>query len=232
MKLLTVGDSFTYGDELMDRETTAWPYLLSQKLSCTVINKGVCGSSNWKMVRSLLEEDLKDINLIIIGWSGFDRIEVADEYGIFDTFPGANKNELRIPSSEVKWRTILIDYVNRHYNDNYLYRQYLSYIILVQSYLKLFNKKYIMLDAWLNHEYPGRVNTDNKDLISQIDTKNFLGWPNESMMEWTAGLKRGPKKHFLNVGHQVVANKIYEHISLDNYPDSCYNSNKTGHPRP
>jgi hypothetical protein len=31
-------------------------------------------------------------------------------------------------------------------------------------------------------------------------------------MEWTFGSDQGPKGHFLEQGHEIVANKIYEHI--------------------
>jgi hypothetical protein len=49
-------------------------------------------------------------------------------------------------------------------------------------------------------------------LVNQIDSIYYLGWPNETMMEWTYGCSKGPGDHFLEQGHEVVANKIYEHI--------------------
>ena len=89
-KLLAIGDSFTYGDELTDR-TDAWPYLLGKKLGYNVTNRGVRASGNTKMVRSLVEENINDYELVVIAWSGFDRIEFADECGIWETWPGANR---------------------------------------------------------------------------------------------------------------------------------------------
>jgi hypothetical protein len=32
------------------------------------------------------------------------------------------------------------------------------------------------------------------------------------MMEWTYGSPQGPMGHFLEEGHAIVADKIYEHI--------------------
>ena len=69
-----------------------------------------------------------------------------------------------------------------------------------------------MLDAFGNHQGPRRRSTDNNDLIKQIDKDSFLGWPNESMMEWTNRVPQGPNGHFLEQGHEQVADKIYEHI--------------------
>ena len=49
------------------------------------------------------------------------------------------------------------------------------------------------------------------DLIDQIDTKSYIGWPN-TMMEMTHGVPKGPGGHFLEQGHEIVADKIYEYI--------------------
>jgi hypothetical protein len=211
--LLVIGDSFTYGDELADR-TKCWGNLLADKLNYGIINRGVVGSGNIKMVRSLVEEPVDNYDLAVIAWSGFDRIEIADEYSVWETIPGASKNQYRIPDQSTKFRSTLIDYINRHHVDEYLYRQqYLVQIILTQSYLKYYNKKYVMLDTFINHKSPIRFDEKNKDLIDKIDTRTFLGWPTESMQEWTVGTPTGPRLHFLEEGHQIVADKIYNFLT-------------------
>ena len=139
-KILAIGDSFTYGDEL-DDVTNGWAYLLAKKLQCQIINRGVCGSGNIKMVRSLVEEKIDDYDLVVIAWSGFDRIEFADEYGVWESWPGSNKNVFRIPEKTTKFRGTEIDYINRYHDENYLYQQqYLVQVILAQSYLKYHQK--------------------------------------------------------------------------------------------
>jgi hypothetical protein len=89
--------------------------------------------------------------------------------------------------------------------------------VLTQHYLKLHNKKYVMLDAFGNHEDPGRTDSANQDLISKIDTTYFLGWPDETMQEWTEHLPKGPGTHFLGQGHLEVAKKLFEFITGKNY---------------
>ena len=216
-KILAIGDSFTYGDEL-DDVTNGWAYLLAKKLQCQIINRGVCGSGNIKMVRSLVEEKIDDYDLVVIAWSGFDRIEFADEYGVWESWPGSNKNVFRIPEKTTKFRGTVIDYINRYHDENYLYQQqYLVQVILAQSYLKYHQKNYIMLDAIINHKSPLRFDEKNQSLISKIDTDRFLGWPNESMQEWTQGVPLAPRLHFLEEGHMIVAEKIYDFLIKKKY---------------
>ena len=56
------------------------------------------------------------------------------------------------------------------------------------------------------------IYTTKKDLIKQIDTTYFVGWPDLSMQEWTWGCDQGPNGHFLQTGHIRVAEKVYEHM--------------------
>ena len=206
MKLLTVGDSFTYGDELTNPKEDAWPIVLARKLNTNLINRGDPGCCNWRMVRWVLESS-KEVDLVIIAWSSFLRIEFADESGDYVLWPGSKSKWFTNYASS---RVELLNHITLHHNEEYLYKQYLNYIILIQNYLKQQNKKYIMLDTFDNHNYRTMANTQK--LSEQVETNYFLGWPNESMMEWTHGCPKGPGGHFLEQGHEIVANKIYEHI--------------------
>jgi lysophospholipase L1-like esterase len=211
MKLLTVGDSFTYGDELSDR-SLAWPHLLAKKLDYEVVNLGYPGVGNNNIMRTVIEHS-DDADIIIIAWSHFARIEVADENGIYDIWPG-NAGNLFLGS--VAYRHELLTYINKHHNDLYLYSQSLINIILLQNYLNQHNKKYLMLDSFnecYNQHFPRKKLKElTSQLADKIDSKYYLGWPDESMMEWTYGCAQGPGGHFLEDGHRIVADKINEHI--------------------
>jgi hypothetical protein len=213
MRLLTVGDSFTYGDELEDRGL-AWPFLLGNKIGYTVNNLAKPGSGNTRMVRHAVEQ-INNYDLIIIAWSHFARIEFADEYGAYDIWPG---NAGNLFQGDISYRKDILKYINKHHCDVYLYSQYLINIILLQNYLKQLNKKYIMLDSFDDKKRPDTNNPIEKmrslvpQLESQIDSTYYLGWPNETMMEWTYGTPQGPRGHFLEQGHEQVADKIYEYI--------------------
>jgi hypothetical protein len=208
MKLLAVGDSFTYGDELVDR-TLAWPYLVGQTLGYEVTNLAVPGGGNTQMVRSVVE-NYHEYDLIIVAWSHYARIEFADEFGIYDTWPGHRGIAF---NGELSFRLTLLEYINRHHSDKYLFNQYLLNIILLQNLLTNNNQRYLMLNAFgnnVNHiDFKKYINCN---LFKQINTNNIVGQFEETMMEWVYGCNKGPGGHFLEDGHQRVANKINEHI--------------------
>ena len=96
MRLLTVGDSFTYGAELsgplagpIEPHVNAWPNLLAQKLGYKLTNLARPGSGNARMVRHAVAES-DNYDIIVIGWSHFARIEMADEHGFYDIWPGCD----------------------------------------------------------------------------------------------------------------------------------------------
>lgn len=209
MRVLTVGDSFTYGDELININE-AWPYVLQTKLSCELTNLGKSSTGNTSMIRNVIEH-AADYDLIIVAWSHFARMEFADSDGIYDTWPGHRGIMF---TDNIAYRMDLLNYINHHHNDEYLYKQYLLNIVLLQKYIDQLGKKMLMLNT---HNKWNRL-TDNlfltkvEHIIKQIDTQRFIGFPNESMMDWTFKSPKGPRGHFLTAGHKIVADKIYEHI--------------------
>lgn len=211
MKILTVGDSFTYGEELSD-QNNAWPNLLQKKMQCTVTNLGEPGTGNTSMVRRVID-NINDYDLFIIAWSHYARTEHSDDLGTYDIWPGCTK---KMFVNDLKYRHQLISYNTQYHNDEYLYKQYLLHIILLQNYLTNNNKKYIMMDAFGNATELRHLESYSH-LINQIDSKYFLGWPNTTMMGWSYGTKMGLGGHFLEEGHIKVADKIYEHIRLLNW---------------
>lgn len=207
MKLLVVGDSFTYGDELEDR-LHAWPYLLEKLVKCQVSNRGQSASGNSRMVRTIVEE-IDNYDLFIIAWSQFGRMEFADDSGIYDVWPGCNPAAHKQHSPH---RIELIKYITNHYSDQHLYKQYLVNIILLQNFFRSQGKKYLMLDAFANNQSNLRYSKELANLKKRVDSKYFVGWPMETMMEWTKDVPKGPCGHFLEDGHKIVAEKINEHI--------------------
>ena len=202
MRLLAVGDSFTYGEELSNLNN-AWPFLLGNKLGYEITNLAKPGCGNTRMIRHAVEQ-INNYDLIVIAWSHFARTELADENGFYDLWPGCSV----LPHKESSpWRSEVINYYSKHHNDQYLYNQYLINIILIQQYLKFNNKKYIMLNTFGNNRY-----RKNDIGVDQIDSTYYIGWPTTTMMEWTYETPQGPKGHFLEQGHEIVADKIYEYI--------------------
>lgn len=206
MKLLTVGDSFTYGEEL-DDISNAWPYVLGQMIGYEVTNLGQPASSNDKIVRKVLE-NYQDYDLMVIAWSHYARIEMADEYGIYDIWPGSNESV----HSGVDHRKDIVRYISRHHDEIHDMKKYLTQVVLLQNFLKNNSKKYVMVNAFGNNYLELSEKQDLTSLASLIDQETFLGWPDKQFVVWTYGCPQGPNGHFLDEGHQRVADKINEHI--------------------
>jgi len=207
MKCLCVGDSFTWGEELLDR-SFSWPSILGNKLNCSVDNMAKPGCGNTHMVRTVIE-NINNYDLVIVAWSHFARTEFADNNGVFDIWPGHASG---IFTNQLAYRSQLTEYMTRYHNDEYLYLQYLINIILLQTFFNQQDKKYLMIDAFGNN-YMDFIHVDKiKNFRDRVDSRYYVGWPNNTMMEMTYRSPQGPKGHFLEDGHKLVADKIYEHI--------------------
>ena len=62
MRILTIGDSWTYGAESSDPATMSWPAQMSKKYSVEVVNLAEGGASNQRMSRIAIEELCRDSN--------------------------------------------------------------------------------------------------------------------------------------------------------------------------
>jgi hypothetical protein len=213
MKILAAGDSFTFGEELADLNN-AWPFLVGQKCNANVVNLAKPACSNDRMVRLMFEFIIDHRNpkpdLVLIGWSSPGRIEFADETGAFDVWPGYAGN-LFIKDG-CTWRKEIAQYISMYNDPKWLFRRFLQQVIMTQSFLKAQNIKYVMINTMQNEYYKQRIIDDRQDYFKEIDTSCFLGFDKEGMGEWTYDCKLGPNGHFLDEGHRIVAEKVYEHI--------------------
>ena len=210
MKLLTVGDSFTYGEELSDR-TQSWPQKLANRINYELLNLALPSASNDKILRRTLDYlATESADLVVIGWSNIGRSEHADEFGYYDVWPGYQGAIFARDGFD--WRNQLVDYVSRYHNSEAIHRKFLQQVILLQSYLKLRNINYVMCNIVQNEYYKKKHFDGQQEFFAQVDREKFLGFNESGMMEWTYGCPQGPGGHFLEQGHQIVANQIYEHI--------------------
>jgi len=213
MKILAIGDSFTYGEELSDLNQ-AWPYVLASKLNGTAINLGEPASSNDKILRKCVEWIVKNkepVDLIIIAWASPGRTEYADDHGRYDLWPGYS-GELFLKDNML-WRKDLADYINKYHNIDAYYEKYLQQVILLQSFLSIKKQKYIMVSV-TERDYYKRVKDPAaySSYNDQIDKITYFGYKKEGFLEWAQSAKKGKFGHFLEEGHQIVTDKIYEHI--------------------
>lgn len=209
-RLLTVGDSFTYGDELTD-PFQAWPYKLANRINYALNNMGVSGASNDSILRRTFEElSCNHYDLLVVGWTSPGRIEWKDQIGIpYSIWPGFPNNSHF--TSDHPWRKTLIDFVSQHHNPEYLYQRYLIQVLSLQSYCDTRGIKLLMIDIMQNNYYRAVGQEQHKDLEDQINKKHFVGWGKFGMTELTDHLPAGPGGHPLDQGHEKIAQTIYEH---------------------
>lgn len=198
--ILAVGDSFTYGDELADRLTSAWPYRLAEQLGDTLVNLAEPGCSNDTMLRLAVEHTAKEpYDLVIVGWTAPGRVEVWSEL---------SRRPVTIMQNSLTGLPWIDDYYRYSYDLQYSYQQWFRQIVLLQQYFKSRNQPYVFVGTtglYEEHlEYPA--------VTDLIDTTHYVGWPNQGMLTWTKDLPKGPGGHPLESGHEQIAKHIYEHI--------------------
>ena len=68
MRILALGDSWTYGAESSDPAKFSWPAQLAEKYNVKVVNLGRGGSSNQRAIRIGIEELCRDNNYDWVIW--------------------------------------------------------------------------------------------------------------------------------------------------------------------
>jgi hypothetical protein len=205
-----IGDSFTYGEELSNREQDAYPYVLSRMLETTVTNLGKPATGNYRMVKRTMDIVLNHKpKLIVIGWSDPARQEFADDISIVDLWAGRNYRNMQNSSDH---RRDLIKYMTAYDVPGYYYTKWLRQIILLQSFCRANDVRCVMFNACNAEDWNRTYMAKHQDLVEHVDTTTFVGWPLSGSTEWCFKTPHGPGGHPLEQGHQIIANKIYEHI--------------------
>lgn len=204
-----IGDSFTYGDELPSQDL-AWPSILSNKLNKEIINKGKPATGNNRMVKRAIDAVIDHSKMVIIGWSDCNRQEFADDIGTYDIWAGRDYRAFQI--NDPTHRINLIKYFTAYDTPEYYYAEWLRQIILVQNLCKNNNIPCVMFIACGAHESHNQYHQRCPELVNFIDPSLFVDDMFTSVGEWTWGTPHGPNGHPLEQGHEIIANKIYEHI--------------------
>ena len=198
------GDSFTYGDELEDRQL-AWPTVLGQKLECISVNYGKGGASNSWIVKKTVQKCMENKpDVAIVAWTSVMRYEFYQ--------PG-NRSLCVNPGHVDKF--YFVDNLYKHWHDSAgKFIEWICQCILLQNFFVTNNIEYYFANVFSIIELL-EENADNAELqswLEKLNTNNFIGWPNETLMTWSNNTPIGPGGHPLKQGHKCIAEKIYEHI--------------------
>ena len=143
MKILFSGDSFTYGDELSNREKDRFSRLVSEHYSAEEINRAECGSSNDKIVRDVFEYlHLFNVDAVVIQFSILRRFDAYKDGWVGMMPEDTGGKYCHAP----EWKkTIARAYYKHVQNDRKDQERYFGQILLLQSFLKQKKIPYVML---------------------------------------------------------------------------------------
>lgn len=198
------GCSFTAGAELAEQKN-AWPYLLSKKLEDSVpVNFAQHGSSNSTIVKNTITKTQEQKpDLVIVAWTTPLRVELSDSTGLAKSYNVHDDNNF------------IQQYYAEYYTDTLALINWYKDVFLLQNYLENNNIDFKFCSAFgaktLYQElYP--VYTEVRTWHNMIDWNHFLGFPEMDFIDWTANTPIGSGGHPLEQGHQLIAEKLYEHL--------------------
>ena len=194
--IFTNGCSFTYGHELDKPYEEAWPYVLAEKLNTKVANFGENNSDNQRILQTTIDffkmrpgeqskvgiDDNWMSRYAIIQWSTYVR---------FDTIP-----------QEI----VLNDNAN---TEEYLLDKYFVQVRIMQDFFESRKIPYLMFNGFDNEKVIPNSTSEFKNIV---DTKYFIGWPDEAIVNWIYPLPLKPKGHPGPEGHERIAEIVYENI--------------------
>lgn len=220
-KVLALGDSFTYGEELENREENGWIYIVARKLGVELKNAARPGCSNDYIIKRLMREVLSgqfQPNLVIIAWTSISRIEEADnKLGAWDSWPGrvlVGKNKGTFREDRIKYRTM-------HNNENWENRRWLRQLLLVQDFCKARNIDFRFINTFHNQSISRNSAWAPRYLVDNLVTNKFYGWDDHTgIVEWCSDpetnrmIDQMPHGHPGYKSHEIIADKFLEYHKL------------------
>ena len=201
MKILFVGDSWTFGDELQDRESTRFSKLVCQSLNAEEYNISNCGISNDEIAErtTLFLNKNSDIDYAVIQFTYLKRM----------TIPNINfhpkKYKTITPNSPNQFDAKVFKYYCSQSNMNAVawYDLTKYKIILLHNYLNSLNINHLFL--FITDEIINEIIKD-PDVNESIKSKCYA----EGLLDLCSrkNILVGDRYHALEAGHQYYADNI------------------------
>lgn len=197
MILFTSGCSYTYGEELEDRQY-AWPFVLGKLLNCSVVNRGICSGSNSYIVRTTMEFMSRVISdnistsdvIVVLGFTTENRKEcwsdyykkymqtkIGREFGLVDkSIPRIIPYNIVEGHKSIKkvLDSIIDKYLNTFESNEYFnMNSKMIQMITMHFYLKSMGVKHLFFDSMSNCEL--KVKDNGTEVVeSYITLKNLF----------------------------------------------------------
>lgn len=191
--LIVSGDSFSSGYGLQNI-TRAWPYILANKLNCSVINLAREGMGNEHIIESVVNYKGFNNSLVICGLTHYNRIEFIDAktFKKFTTIPNRRG---QTEFEKTFW--------HGYYDDEYYYVKFITQLEIFSAWLEINNINYLLFDALpINH-------------YKELNFSNYLWNGNRNMCDIIYPHQL-PDGHPDEIGHQKMADELYK-IILDKF---------------
>lgn len=211
-RLLTIGCSFTYGEELEDPHTQSWPALIAEEFDYELINLGLCGGSNDYIFRQAIEYTVDDrYDLVIVQWTEPSRFEVWNEWSSSPVNVSVNPSGEEVIDHMLPW---VKGYYKYSYNELFAFRNWAVKIQALQNYFKSIYQPYRMIGASgldpKGHWRDFRAQLSH--LWYRVNAEHYIGWPHQGLKDWYQDTPLGPGQHPLEIGHRKIADEIAKHI--------------------
>ena len=215
-RIVASGCSFTYGDELADRQTETWLAQLAQLCNVEYVNLAYCGMGNEHISRTLIDyfalnpTHMTD-SFVIPCFTKFSRIE----------FPHQNpygKPWATLPMSIIEPEFTQL-FLERFYNSNweYYYTRYLRIIIGLQHTFKAWDVPYLMCEGVSGNDHWQRKQTETVvALKNQIDKSTWFHFFTNNIDTLTDPKDRAPRGHPTAKAYGDFSALLHQHL-INNY---------------
>jgi len=202
MHILYNGCSYTWGDELKDREQERFSALVSNHYNASHINISECGRGNDAIARTTMEWFVggNTCDLAIIQWASISRMDGYD--------PQKQKYFCVTPKCKSKWD----EYYKKYYHDQLgVDALFKNYYLLEQFFIQK-NIPYFFLihDCWDDIIF--NLNSIWKTLIIKKELHIIKGHDRHKKILDKKLHFDGTKGHPSSSGHQAIANYIIDNI--------------------
>lgn len=202
-----MGCSFTQGYGLKNPQEDSWPALLANNFNLECVNLSQPGAGNEFISNTVLEymltNDTKDC-FFIIAYSEYLRMDFChkSDENLF----------IHLTPSNMQWIELTKAVYPRYVNHHYFFKKFLLNVIKIQSYCKLHDIDYVMLNGITTVDRKLLDMPDIKNLISKIDLTKYKKFDKINLNLLLTAHGRLPDGHPNESGHIKIAETVTKWI--------------------